>query len=266
MIHLLLEFLRTLANAPVWKNFDMVARARSVDMLGGQFQVPFGPGAFAEYRPMDFKEVHEVAAAAVSRAAYHVAIGQRDSAETILRTIVSFGFALVDNGTSSMEELMGLQFIDMGRVGLRQYYELTHDPRAAALAPLPRSKGEQTAFNSPDEFRAAQLAKLGDPALHRGERFESLNLVAKASCTNVRELVAGPRSDVTSAIEKARRELARYPSERALIDLMERTEAPEPPTGFSNPISDLAVSAATVAGTAFHNPRFAQCTRLLTLW
>ncbi|MDQ2664712.1 MAG: hypothetical protein M3Z05_01775 [Gemmatimonadota bacterium] len=261
-----MAYLRTLAAAPAWREFDIVARAPAVDFLGGQFRVPFGPEAYVEFRLQDFAAVRQMAAAAVSRAAYHMAIGQRDSAVVILRTIVSFGFALSDNGTSTMEEMMGSQVIDIGRVALRQYYEIQHDPRAATLANLPRGKGQPDAFIEVAQFRAAQLAKLGDPARHRGERFESLNLLAKSSCTNVPELMTGPRGDITAAIDNARRSLARYPSERALIDQMEANIAPKVPEGYSNPISDLAVSAATVAGVALHNPRLAACTRILTLW
>ena len=261
-----MQFLRTLAGAPAWRQFDLVARARAVDLLGGQFRMPFGPDAYAGTRPQEFGAVREMAAAAVSRAAYHMAIGQQDSAVTILRTIVSFGFALVDNGTSTMDELMGNQVIDIGRVALRQYYELQHDPRAATLANLPKGTRRSDASMGLREFRAVQLAKLSDIARYRGERFESLDILAKSSCTNVSELLTGPRSDVTTAIGNARRTLARYPSERALIDLMEGTLAPEVPQGYSNPISDLAVSAATVAGVALHNPRLAACTRILTAW
>lgn len=263
-----LAYLRTLASAPAWRAFDLVARAPAVDILGGQFQFPSAPNALPQFRPNEFRAVREMAGAAVSRAAYHVAIGQRDSAEIVLRTIVSFGFALVDNGTSAMDELAGNQIIDIGRVALRQFYELQHDPRVA-LATLNGRVGAASQSHpvaSLDAFRAAQLAIVANPAVHRGERFESLNIVAKSSCSNVTELLTGPRSDVTGAIAAARRDLARYPSERALIDLMAQTATPRVPDGLANPITELAVSAATVAGTAFHNPRFAACTRILTLW
>ena len=49
----------------------------------------------------------------------------------------------------------------------------------------------------------------------------------------------------------------------ALVELIGRE--PDPPKmGFEyNPISNLAVSAATVAGTVLHNPRLAKCTRII---
>jgi hypothetical protein len=263
-----LEFLRALATAPAWRDFDIVARAPAVDILGGQFRIPFGPEAYSEFRPQDYKNIREISAAAVSRAAYHMAIGQQDSAVTILRGIVSVGFAMIDNGTTMMDEMMGNQILDIGRVSLRQYYELRNDPRArsATLASSPRPTGQPYAKPSISEFRASLLSTVTDPARRDGERFEALGMLRMTSCSNVRELVAGPRSDVTNAVAEARRTLARYPSDRALIDLLDEPRLPNPPEGFSNPISDLAVSAASVAGTVFHNPRFATCTRILTLW
>ena len=263
-----LAFLRVLATAPAWRDFDIVARAPAADLLGGQFRIPFGPDAISEFRPQEYRNIREMASAAVSRAAYHMAIGQQDSAVTILRTIVSFGFAMVDNGTTTMDEVMGNQMIDIGRVSLRQYYELRSDPRALSvtLANAPRALGQTKATRSIGEVRASLIAIATDPTRPRGERFESLGMLRMSSCSNVRELVAGPRSDVTNAIAEARRTLVRYPSDQALLDIMDVKEPPRVPEGFSNPISDLAVSAASVAGTVFHNPRFATCTRVFTLW
>ena len=42
-----MEYLRSLATAPVWREFDLVARAPAVDAIGGQLRVPFAPEARA---------------------------------------------------------------------------------------------------------------------------------------------------------------------------------------------------------------------------
>jgi hypothetical protein len=83
-----------------------------------------------------------------------------------------------------------------------------------------------------------------------------------SSCTNVRELLLGTRTDVTDAFTRARAELARYPSERALLDLQSQTVERTrfgPNTDF---IGQLFISSATVAGVVLHNPRLAACTRI----
>ena len=99
--------------------------------------------------------------------------------------------------------------------------------------------------------------------MRRGERYEALRLLSAASCTNVRELLFGPGSDVTDAFRNARRDLARYPSERALVDLVHlKPEARRAELGF-DPLQMLAVSSATVAGVVLRNPRLAACTRIV---
>ena len=77
------------------------------------------------------------------------------------------------------------------------------------------------------------------------------------------ELLCGRPPDRTDDLRNAASHLARYPSERALVELLGRE------LDFSNaqapfdPVNDMAVSAATVVGTVLHNPRLASCTRIV---
>ncbi len=264
-----MAYLRTLASAPEWRDFDLVARAAAVDFIGGRFRIPFAPGASAEQLPIpQYKASREMAYAAVSRAAYHMAIGQRDSAEMVLRSILSFGFALMDNGTTLIDELIGNVIVGVGRDGLQRFYVITHDPRAgspavtqpARLANVSMRAAAGSAAPSLDDARRRLIAEVADPARHRGERFESLRMLSMSSCTNVRELMFGARTDVTDAIRDARRSLARYPSEQALADLVSRAPEPQAANYPLDPIESLARSSATVAGVVLHNPRLPACT------
>ena len=266
-----LAFLRTLATAPEWRDFDLIARAPAVDFIGGRFKIPFAPGVSAEQLPFPhYKASREMAFAAVSRAAYHMAIGQRDSAETVLRSIVSFGFALMDNGTTLIDELIGNVIVAVGRDGLQRFYVITHDPRAGSAAVAQQASlnggllgaAQRVASASLDDARRRLIAEVADPARHRGERFESLRMLSMSSCTNVRELMFGPRADVTDAIRDARRNLARYPSEQALADLVSRGIEPQTAGVSFGPIEALAVSSATVAGVVLSNPRLTACTMI----
>jgi hypothetical protein len=194
-----------------------------------------------------------------------MALGHRDSAETVLRSVVSVGFAFIDNGSSPLEGLMGNVIVGIGRDALHRFYVIQHDPRAAlpALRPLERISGSKGAAIPQGEVRRRLLARIEDPSVPLGIRFEALQSLSISSCTNVRELVLGPGAEVTDALGRARRTVARYPSERALLDLQARIPGqlgdPEP----SNPVQALAISSATVAGTVLQNPRLAACTRLL---
>lgn len=265
------EYLHFLATSPVWREFDLVARAPAVDIVGGRFRLPFGPGATAEQRPIPkFGETKELAYAAVSRAAYHMSLGQKDSAETVLRSIVSFGLAYVDNGTSTIETIIGAVVVAIGRDALQQFYSLEGDPRAAAAALARPPKivwtGEvrRPARLSAHDARRQVLTLIENPHAARGHRFDSIRSLAATPCTNVRDLLLGQRDEVTETIARAQHTLARYPSERAVLDL----QATMPHVGNgsrgSNPLQALAISSASVAGTVLRNPRLVSCTVLLT--
>jgi hypothetical protein len=264
-----MEYLRALATAPVWKEFDLVARAPAVDAIGGRFRVPFAPAARPEQRPLpSFKVSKEIAYAAVSRAAYHMAIGQRDSAEAVLRSIVSFGFAFIDNGTSGLEELIGTVIVGIGRDALQRFYVIQHDPRAVlpALAPPPRDVGSSFNRGAPktaDDLQRRLLANIEDPAVPLGVRYESVQMLSATSCTSVRGLLFGPSAEAMRIAERARHSLARYPSEVALVELLTRPSYPGRELS-SNPFQALALSSASVAAVVLQNPRLVACTRIFT--
>lgn len=263
-----MEYLKTLATAPIWREFDLVSRAPAVDAIGAQFRTPFDAAALPEARPVPaFKESRDLAQAAVARAAYYMAIGQPETAETVLRSIISYGFALIDNGTSGIEEIIGMVIVGTGRDALQRFYVIRHDPRATlpALAKPDRDAlWAATARTSTNDARRQLLARIEDPATLRGERFEDLRRLSYTSCTNVRELLLGPDADARRVLADAPRLLARYPSERALIELQSRPITSMRETAWTSPIQALAVSSATVAGAVLHNPMMAACTRMLS--
>jgi hypothetical protein len=264
-----MEYLRALATAPVWKEFDLVARAPAVDAIGGRFKVPFAPGARPEQRPLpSFKVSKELAYAAISRAAYHMALGERDSAEAVLRSIVSFGFTFVDNGTSGLEELIGTVIVGIGRDALQRFYVIQHDPRAVLPALAPPSREFRSSFDrgapkSADDLQRRLLANIENPAVPLGVRYESVQMLSATSCTSVRGLLFGPSAKAIRIAERARHSLARYPSEAALVELLTRPSYPGRELS-ANPFQTLALSSASVAGVVLQNPRLVSCTRILS--
>lgn len=265
-----MEYLRSLATAPVWREFDLVARAPAVDVIGGQLRVPFAPEALPEQRPLpSFKGSRDLAYAAVSRAAYHMALGEPDSAEAVLRSIVSFGFTFIDNGTSGLEEVIGSMIVAIGRDALQRFYVIQQDPRAGLPALARPSREVVSAFDrtiprTADDVQRRLLINIEDPTVALGVRYESLRMLSGTSCTNVRELLFGPRAETMQVVERARHSLARYPSEVALVELLTRPSYPAPNVSSPNPIRALAVSSASVAGVVLQNPRLVSCTRILT--
>src|SRR5450759_5940407 len=75
----------------------------------------------------------ELAYAGVSRAAYYLALGQRAEAEAALKSIIGFGFAIIDNGTFAIDGLIGRVIVGIGRDALERFYTLTGNLRAAAV-------------------------------------------------------------------------------------------------------------------------------------
>jgi hypothetical protein len=271
-----LAYLRELSTAPFWRDFDRVARAPAADVIAWRFQLPFLPSATVFTMPamgiMGFRGEAELA---VRRAAYHLAIGQRDSAEAVLRLIVSFGVRVMQNATTLNEQVIGGSVVGIGMDGLEQFYEITRDPRASAVrAAMPafpsRSATENGSVPGRDAFTVEQvrsdlIRRAGDPRELRGTRFTSLQLLSVTSCTNARELLFGPRADVRDAFERAKHDLARYPSEQALIELIQRT--PNSSSLFGEPVSparQFLVGVSTIAGAVLHNPRLVGCTLIAT--
>ena len=94
-------------------------------------------------------------------------------------------------------------------------YVLTKNPAAAVLkasldsidtAATARAVATGTAATA--RTREQMIALVNDPTMLRGLRFDYLNSLAVLPCTSVRALITGPTQDVTTAFERARKELA----------------------------------------------------------
>ena len=265
-----MSYLRAVAEAPIWREFDRVASAPAVDVIGGQYVLPFPADAFAPGMPvLKFADTKQMAYAGVSRAAYYVAIGQHDRAEASLRSIVSFGFALMDNGTSAIDALIGFVTVGIGQNGMEQFYMATgkviptgtdvEHRRPPLRAGNPRANATVTA-----EVRRQQLVEYVDNAtMPRALRFDRLHELTFSSCGSVREMLFGPGQEVRDAFGRARTALARFPAEQAYVDLIQ--EAPNRIPEDDAPrsaLDNLVMGAATVSGAVLNNPRIAACTRV----
>lgn len=104
------------------------------------------------------------------------------------------------------------------------------------------------------------LAGASNASLSRAVRLQHLDALSQSVCTNPRELVFGPGRDVRDAYAKAGQDLARFPSERALLDLMLQTPSlPVQPIAQGGQVARLVVGTSTIASIIFDNPRMAYC-------
>lgn len=259
--------LKMIGNAPIWRQWDIVARAPALDQLGARFELPFGADATIEMMPIQrFAATKELAYAAVARAAWHLSEGRRDSAEIVLRSIVSYGLLTADHGSWVIDQLIGNVITGIGRGPLIEFYDLTNDPRgreierATAQAEL---AGVPAAFNVNRqgfiERRNAIANAIGSTDVPHAMRMEMLLTYRLNSCGDARELIFGPRPESREVFERARRDLARYPSERALIDLIESPR--EIPVDALGSGADRTVGTTmNLLGRVFFNPRLGMCT------
>jgi len=279
-----MNYLERLAHADVWPFFATVARAPAVDLLGGRFKIPFPDSANSFDLPvMRFAGTKELAYAAASRAAWFLARGQRDSAETSLREVISFGFALKDGGSTSIDALVGGVIVGIGRSNLDQLYTLTGNrlgnrlrarwdsattvaEEVAAVAARADEAGSRPPAST-EALRSQVLDAAGDARNTRSIRMEMLGALGMSPCTNLRELVFGPNTDVEDVFADARKRLARFASDSALIDMLlvgpERVRFINLDWATPGLAQRMVMGASDVTGAVLANRRLPGCARLL---
>ena len=273
-------YLQMIASAALWRDWDRVARASSMDAFGASVVLPLAKDmSFAEVPVVHFVKLKEVAYASASRAAYYMARKQLDSAEFVLKSTASFGFVMADNASNLLEQLIGIVIVGIGRDALIRFYAVTGNAsgghlktaRDSALA-IRNARSEATDLvaaggsaptPSAPVARARMLAGAMRPGMQRSIRMQYLAFVGITPCTNLRELAFGPDPDVREAFDRARREIARFPSDSAQIDLMYESSA----RGYSGvertASTRVGLALASFAGMLLHNPRVRGCAEML---
>jgi hypothetical protein len=261
------EFLRGIATAPVWRDFETVARAAKVDYIAARYELPFRDAARIWAMPiLPFAASKELAYAGVARAAWHLAEGRRDSAEFVLREVVSFGYVIEDNMAFSIDLMIGNVITSIGRDGLSQLFAVTRDPRGAELAD---EMVKASAYGVPgvlaqvgrveyDDSRDAITAALQSSKLPRQARLDMLRSLEDLSCGSMKSFVGGGGKPLADAYDYARSNIARFPSERALLDLMQRSYA-QPFDDHAIPGLEVPLRVGVVLGKIYFNPRLVRC-------
>lgn len=268
-----IEYLRMIAMAPLWNAYDLAAKAPTVDVLGGRFALPFPASAHSWEMPIHrFAATKELAYASVSRAAYYLAIGRPAEAEAALRSTIGYGFIFIDNSSSLIDALIGRVIVGIGRSALEDLFTITHDPRLAEVRragialPVVQNRNVVGLGSSitAREARRMLLDDAANPLLPRAVRLLRLEQLSQTVCTNPQELILGPAQDVHDAYARAGRDLVRFPSEQALLDLqLQSPNRPFDPRSMglriSFPGGSTLLAASTVASRIWDNPRMSYC-------
>lgn len=250
-------YLNAIASDPIWVVWDQIASAASVDVLGGQFVIPFAENAMWYNMPIPkFAATKEIAYAGIARAAAHLAAQRPDSAEYALRSVIAFGFSMADNAPTLIEQLIGVVIVGIGRDGLQRFYAIRNDPRGPELAARVDSLTRQSEAG-------VDLPKM------RALNFELAVSASHSPCTNVKELIFGRSDENQALLDSYRAAAARFPSEHAYFDLLERNADEGPFTRFgynNNPglLLRAVYGASNIAGKITGNPRLATCAAIAT--
>jgi hypothetical protein len=275
------RWLETVDASPRWELWRRYLRAPRVDYAGARFVLPFSDFASAWDLPVPrFAATKEMAYATVSRAALYRSRGEKALGDTALREIITFGFQMIDNASSLIEELIGETIIGIGQTALNNARALDGRPAGpewearGALAKAKENERHSVSApvtppvtppaRGPAELRHVIIASATDPNVSRGLRMESYHNLTMSPCTSVRELLMGPGADVREALPNARSTLVRYPSDGALLDLMDRTPSTVLRRGAEQAgMGGVVMDFARASSWILHNPRIAGCVSIL---
>lgn len=223
--------LRQAAQHPAQAEFELLARAGLVDVVGGRWVLPFPDSTTFQDLWTPFPAFRTAGLARVAKAAVEVSDGQPEEAEATLRELISTGFLLIDQGPTMLDNLMGVILANMGGDALEAFYRRTGQPTLADELAWARESALSAARKAragliPEDIHALlqgipDLVETED-ALRglRWEYFATFNTLAP--CINLHKMVFGPDQTYDAWRERVRDALVRVRGERDLFDLAEQ--------------------------------------------
>ncbi len=275
------RYLERVAENPRFAQVQQLGRARGLDRFGALYVLPFPESAVWLDIPIPhFTATRQVAQVNLARAALRVAQGRTREAETLIRETASYGLLLMDEGHTLIETLIGTTIARNAGATLLSFYAATG--RTAEAGRLRRAydslnnriqvlDSAQTAAEGglaadPAALRRYLIEVLTDSTAIRGLRWEVLHMLQLVPCTNLRELTFGPADDIRRAVETARRQLVRYPSEAALFEVALETTRRVRLESVGVTVGSgprAAVALARLSGALLGNRRIPGCAALV---
>ncbi len=216
---------------PAQEEFELLARAPLVDIVGGRWRLPFPDSTTFQDLWTRFPAIRTAGLARVAKATVELSQGQPQQAETTLRELISTGFLLIDQGPTMVDNLMGVVLTDIGGDALEAYYrrngqDVLADELAWARSSALGAARRARAGLIPEDIHSLlqgipDLVETED-ALRglRWEYFATFNTLAP--CINLHKMVFGPDETYEAWRERVRDALVRSEGERELFALAER--------------------------------------------
>jgi len=257
------------ATMALWQDADLVARAAQVDVLGGRFAQPMPSERLPWSMPIPKNaDVRKLAVAGVARAAWHVTRNEWREADAALRTVVSIGFVMIDDGGSIIEALMGRAVVEIGRDGLSQLAAVRGDAELQRLTARPPQQKITRNPVSLDvltrEERSAMIAMLADVRVPHSVRMERAFLANYLQCDSMRGILFGHSAETRAQLAGVYRELARFPSEAAVLASYEPAFERMAYLVGARGVGVFLQGAANAASALTGNPRIAGCMAPIT--
>lgn len=260
------DWLARMAALPIWDDVQLVARAPSVDVLAARLALRSADADPASAPEWSRNAAERLTRAAVARAAWHVHRGEYAEAEAALRTMIAFGYAVLDDGLTWSEYAIGSFVL---RIALRAMSQLAEVRGDAPLRELSRTTSAVDELDVMRRSREEQLADrvfafIGDQRTPRASRGSLLlEFAPDIPCLTLRGVVMGRSASESARVAAARASLARTPLEHRLLATAERPDsaviAPNDTRWTRDPLAAAALGASVFTSHVTGNPRFAAC-------
>jgi hypothetical protein len=229
-------FLREVASHPALAEFETLAHAQAVDVLGARLVIPLPEGTSAMAIPVpSLSQLREGSYALVARAALQLMDGDPEGAEQTLRTVLSAGFLLGEESPTAIDALVGYVLVTNAGDALESLYQSSGRQEEAEALRWVRGSTERATEMVTEmvtenalrpEVQGALLtmpARVTSEASVRGLRWEYFQILAGLSpCINPHQVLFGPDETMAEFLRSARSQLVRYPSEGAVFDVMKK--------------------------------------------
>ncbi len=254
----LTTYLSGVADHSARVDFSRLARAIRLDAASGRWDPSFQERPVRVGLPAPaLHGVRRGARAMVATAAHELLQGRPETAEILLREVISVGFLLSDQGPTLRDNLLGQAMIREGGIGLERLFEATGQVGRAQELAGARAAGERAARRmhapipeSPEAMVRMLPGLVLDPSAVRGLAWESFAVMSTlAPCMNLNRVVFGPGDAHRDFVRAAHQALVRWPSEEGLFrvaggGLFERVE----PASFS-PLRLLTLAVRSGEGS-----------------
>jgi hypothetical protein len=225
-------YLADLGAHPAHAEFRTIAMADSVDIIGARYVLPFPDTVTPFELPIpSFVAIRNGTDAHVALAALQLSQGNQSRAEETIREVISLGFAMIDEGSSIIDGMIGARVVDVGAQALELLFGATGRTgeaeslrwlRTGMEAALERAAVTRTGFDAEGALRMMPDAVLDETVL-RGIRWEYfLTFATLAPCVNLNNVVFGAGQSYEQWLEDAEQALVRRPSDEAMFRFLEK--------------------------------------------